>query len=480
MRTEKDFIGEMQITDDALYGIHSMRAHYNFPDRTPFHIEWFKSVAKVKLAVYQTYSRYKQAVESKYTGKKLPVNFIDEGIIDALTKSATELSQGMYFDDFIVPAVQGGAGTSINMNVNEILANRALQISGSKPGHYSFIDPFEHANVFQSTNDVVPTALKITIMELLLELEERINHLRAVIEQKEKKYRNDLRMGFTQLQEAVPSSFGKLFGAYNDALSRDWWRISKALERIKIVNIGGSAIGTGLSVPTYMIMEVVPTLQRLTGLPVTRSENLTDPTSNLDSLVEVHAVLKSHAVNLEKIVSDIRLLSSDMQSSKEIDIPQKQAGSSVMPGKINPVIPEFVISASHKIYSNDSLISAMAGQGQLELNAYIPVIGHAMIDTLKLLIAADETLQKNLFEGMMVYPQVALQRIYSSPSVTTALTPYIGYNNASDIAYLMKNEKIDIFQANEKLNYMNREKLKTVLSPEKLLKLGYQIQDLLE
>ncbi|MFP4524748.1 MAG: lyase family protein [Bacteroidales bacterium] len=480
MRTEKDVIGEMQIPENALYGIHSMRAKHNFPDRTPFHIEWFKSVATVKLAVYQTYFRYKQAVESKYSGEKLPFTFIQEEVIDALIKSSTELSQGKCFDDFIVPGVQGGAGTSINMNVNEIIANRALQILDKNPGQYNLVDPFEHANVFQSTNDVIPTALKITIMKLLLELEERINHLRAVLEQKERSYRNDLRMGFTQLQEAVPSSFGKLFGAYNDALSRDWWRVSKALERIKIVNIGGSAIGTGLSVPTYMIMEVVPTLQRLTGLPVTRSENLTDPTSNLDPLVEVHAILKSHAVNLEKIVSDIRLLSSDMQSFKEITIPQKQVGSSVMPGKINPVIPEFVISASHKIYSNDSLISSLCGQGQLELNAYIPVIGHALIDSLKLLIAAGETIQKNLIEGMVIYPKVALKRIYNSPSVTTALTPYIGYNKASDIAYLMKNEKIDIFQANEKLKYINKEKLKSVLSPEKLLKLGYQIQDLIE
>ncbi|MFO8236368.1 MAG: lyase family protein [Bacteroidales bacterium] len=480
MRTEKDFIGELRIPKDALYGIHALRAKNNFPDQTPFYIEWYKGIATVKLAVYQTYARYKKAVESRYRTADLPIGFFRDDIIDALIKSATELIQGRHFDYFIVPAVQGGAGTSMNMNINEIIANRAIQILSDSPGNYGIVDPFEHANVFQSTNDVIPTALKITVMQLLLDLEGKINNLRGTMETIERRHRNDLRMGFTQLQEAVPSSFGKLFGSYNDALSRDWWRVSKALERIKIVNIGGGAIGTGISVPTYMIMEVAPSLQRLTGLPVTRSENLTDQTSNLDSLVEAHAILKSHAVNLEKMVSDIRLLSSDLITNKEMKIPQKQVGSSVMPGKTNPVIPEFVISASHKVYANDSLITSLCGQGQLELNAYITVVGHAIIDSLKLLIASGHTLRENLLNELEIFPGVALKRLYNSPSITTALTPYIGYNKATELAYLMKSEKIDIFHANEKLNYMNNEKLTSVLTPEKLLKLGYQIKDLLE
>ena len=183
------------------------------------------------------------------------------------------------------------------------------------------------------------------------------------------------------MQEAVPSSFGILFSTYNEALSRDWWRVSKCSERIKQVNLGGGAIGTGLSLPRFFIMEVVPELRKLTGLPLAHSENLSDATSNLDRWVEIHATLKAHAVNLEKMSSDFRLLSSDLAGDKIISIPDRQVGSSIMPGKINPVIPEFVISAAHKIYSNDVLISSLCGQGTLELNAYLPVIGCAVIES---------------------------------------------------------------------------------------------------
>jgi len=227
-------------------------------------------------------------------------------------------------------------------------------------------------------------------------------------------------------------------------------------------------------------MEVVPVLQKLTGLPVTRSENLSDATNNLDSFVEVHSIMKSHAVNLEKMVSDIRLLSSDLTSQKEVSIPQVQVGSSVMPGKINPVIPEYVISVVNKVYSNDALISSMAGKGNLELNAYLPIIGHALLESLKLLIGADKTIKNNLITELKVYPKVALERLYRSPSVTTALIPVIGYNKASELAKLIKTEDMDIFEANKRLDYISEKKLKAILKPSGLLKMGYQIKDLLD
>ncbi len=249
---------------------------------------------------------------------------------------------------------------------------------------------------------MIPTALTVAVMKSLQELEEKINTLRQKVEEYEKKNREKLRPGYTQMQAAVPTSFGNLFSTYNEALSRDWWRVSKCSERIKQVNLGGGAVGTGLSLPRFFIMEVVPELRRLTDLPLAHSENLSDATSNMDKWVEIHATLKAHAVNLEKLSSDFRLLSSDISGTKTLSIPARQVGSSIMPGKINPVIPEFVISAAHKIYSNDVLISSLSGQGVLELNPYLPSIGCAIIESINLLISCNSALLNNLFSGLTI------------------------------------------------------------------------------
>jgi len=315
-------------------------------------------------------------------------------------------------------------------------------------------------------------------MQLLGDLESGINTLRQRIEITEGKYRNELRIAYTQMQEAVPSSYGMLFSTYSEALSRDWWRVSKCFERIKIVNLGGSAVGTGIGVPKFFIMEVVPVLQNLTGLPVTRSENLADATNNLDSFVEVHAILKAHAVNLEKMVSDIRLLASDVAGVHGLQIQQRQVGSSIMPGKVNPVIPEFVISAAHKIYSNDMLISSLSAQGCLDLNAYLPVIGHALLESLKLLIAADKTIADNLIDGLSISAGLGAERLFKSPAITTALSPLIGYRKAVLLSKEMKSSGCDVFEANAKLKLLDEEKLKNVLKPENLLKTGFTLSDL--
>ena len=298
------------------------------------------------------------------------------------------------------------------------------------------------------------------------------------MEEFEKKYRENLRPGYTQMQTAVPSSFGILFSAYNEALSRDWWRVSKCSERIKQVNLGGGAIGTGLSLPRFFIMEVVPELRNLTGLPLAHSENLSDATSNMDKWVEIHATLKAHAVNLEKMSSDFRLLSSDLAGDKSISIPDRQIGSSIMPGKINPVIPEFVISSAHKIYSNDVLISSLSGQGSLELNAYLPVIGCSIIESINLLISCNVTLLNNLFTGLIINETAGYKAVIHSPSVTTALSPHIGYHKAAELAKLMKDKKIDIFEANNILKLIDETKLRSILEPGNLLKLGFSLDDL--
>ncbi len=280
------------------------------------------------------------------------------------------------------------------------------------------------------------------------------------------------------MQEAVPSSFGKLFSSYNDALSRDWWRVSKCAERLKPVNLGGGATGTGMAVPRFFVMNAVSELRELTGLPVSHSENLSDATSNLDKWVEVHATLKTLAVNLEKMASDIRLLASDVAKDKSIAIPRKQVGSSIMPGKINPVIPEFIISASHKVYSNDTLVSSLCGQGCLELNAYLPLIGHTVLGSLKLLIASCKTAGENLMSGLTVNEKAGFDALLMSPSLTTALIPHIGYHKAADLAGLMKERKCDIFEANRILRIMDEILLKTILEPDKLLKSGFSLDDL--
>lgn len=477
MRTEKDILGTKEIDDQALYGIHALRARENFPGNSLFNLNWYKAMGLVKHACYLTYEKYANAIQKKFTDKKQIV-LIDFKTIKLLQNASLRVANGDYFEHFIVPAIQGGAGTSINMNINEIITNIALIEADRKPGAYDFIDTIEHANIFQSTNDTVPTALKVAIMKLLEELEEVINNSRNQVETLEGKYRNAMRIGYTQLQQAVPTSYGKMFSAYSDALSRDWWRVSKCAERIKVVNLGGSAIGSGITVPTYFIMEVVPTLQKLTGLPITRGENMMDATSNMDSFVEIHATLKAHAVNLEKMANDIRLLASDISNHHEFSIPERQTGSSIMPGKINPVISEFLISTAHKVYANDQLVSALAGQGHLELNAYIPQIGDAILDSLEILINANRSMVENLLKGVKIDSKEATAKLFSSPAICTALIPYIGYHKSGELAAYMHKNKVSIFEANNKLQLIEQVKLKQITEPSNLLKLGYKPSNL--
>lgn len=404
----------------------------------------------------------------------------EEKILGTLEATAKAVSEGSYFDQFIVPGCQGGAGTSINLNVNEIITNAALMELGHKPGEYHILDPIEGANMFQSTNDVIPTALTVAVMQLLNELEEGVNKSRFTLEKLETKYRNSLRLGYTQMQEAVPSTYGILFSTYSDAFSRDWWRISKAFERIKVVNLGGGAIGTGISIPRFFIMEVVPALKKLSSLPVTQSENLADATSNLDKWVEVHAILKAHAVNLEKMVSDLRLLSSGLSGEREIELPALQLGSSIMPGKVNPVLPEYIISSAHRIYANDQKITSLSALGCLELNAYLPEIGIAMLESLKLLISMNVALNEKMLKGLKVNEENASKKLFRSPAVTTALSPLLGYNRAADLAKEMKNSGADIFSANRSLGLLDPEQLKKLMEAEQLLKQGFTMDDIRE
>lgn len=480
MRAEKDFIGLVDIPDNALYGIHALRARENFPDNSRFKINWYKAIGLTKLACYHAYQKFREAIALKYPDTELPVKLMDTKTNAALIKSAMEVSEGKHFDHFIVPAISGGAGTSINLNINEIIANLSLQKINESPGNYKVIDPIEDANIYQSTNDVIPTSLKVAVTKLLSKLEESINDLRVHIEFIEDQYRSSVKIGYTQMQEAVPTSWGKVFSNYSEALSRDWWRVSRCFERIKVVNLGGSALGTGITNPQFFIMEVVKELRKLTGQPFTRGDNMTDTTSNLDSFVEVHAILKAHAVNLEKMNADLRLMASELIKSKDIELPPRQTGSSIMPGKVNPVIPEFVISTAHKVYANDMLISNLSGQGCLDLNPYIPVIGNAIIESIELLIAANESILKNMIKGIKINDKQSMDNLYKSPSITTALVPYLGYYKAEVLAKHIKDKNVDIFQANKVLQVIEQDRLNEILKPDNLIKAGFRINEILK
>ncbi len=480
MRKERDCLGEREVPDGALYGIHALRARENFPDRTAFPKAWYRAIGAVKLACYRVCRRFYQEIEARFSPGEAALPRIATGVLEALIAVAEEIyREGAYYDNFIVPAISGGAGTSINMNVNEIIANAALLKLGGRPGDYETIDPTEQANIFQSTNDVIPTALKVAALFLLKDLEEAINGLRLAVEERENEYRQVLRIAYTQMQEAVPSSYGKLFSTYSDALSRDWWRVTRAKERIKVVNLGGGAAGTGLGAPRFFILEAAQELKLLTSLPLTRGENLADATCNLDPLVEASAILKAHAVNLEKMAADLRLLGSDVNRERELLLPRRQVGSSIMPGKINPVISEYTISVAHRIYANDALITSLAGQGSLDLNAYLPLIGTALIENLELLTGACRTLRDNLFADLEIDGTKAAKRLKESPSLTTALIPYLGYHRAGEIARLMKDEGLDIIAAVRKAGFLPEELLLEILRPENLLRLGYSVAEMM-
>lgn len=483
MRTEKDSLGTMEIPDDALYGIHSLRASMNFPCAAPLHELWYRAMGAVKLAYYRVCAEYQAGAKRKFSPEQISsagVRFFEDSVLDVLACAAGEVMDGKHREYFIVPAISGGAGTSINMNINEIIANRALQLIGEFFGSYGIIDPFEHANMFQSTNDVVPTALKIAVMESLDLLDGSINALRMTVERLEKRHSGDLRPGYTEMQEAVPTSFGRLFSTYSAALSRDWWRLSRCHERLKTVNLGGGALGTGLAVPRYVIFRVCDSLKEITSRPVARAENLADATSNLDVFVETHAVMKALAVTLEKMSADLRLLSSDAGAVNGVEIPAVQAGSSIMPGKVNPVIPEYVISACHRVYANDVMVTSLSGQGCLELNAYIPAIGDAMLESLDLLRGAFSALDDNLLRGMIIDGGAEQARLLRSPSISTVLNPVVGYHRASELAKLMNDEGIDVFTANDRLGLLSREYLAYLLEPANLLRLGYSLSEMLD
>ena len=417
MRIEKDFLGEMEIGDNIYYGIHTKRAINNFDvEYKKVNREVIQAMAKVKMATAEANFR----VEKLSLEKK-----------DAIKEACEEVYSGKYDNQFLLPAIQGGAGTSINMNINEVVANIALEKLGNKKGEYDKLSPLEDVNMSQSTNDVYPTAVKIAVIKILRELVDEIMELQYSLQDKESEFADVFKLGRTQLQDALPISLGDEFGAYAEVISRDRWRLYKCEERIRQINLGGTAIGTGVgSSPKYRYI-ATEEIQRLTGFGLARAENLIDCTQNLDSFVEVSGFLKTLAVNLNKIGSDLRLM--DSGSIGEINLPKLQAGSSIMPGKVNPVGAEFIKQIYYKVLGNDMALTVACGDGEFELNAMLPVIADLILENLTLLRDGVRIFNSRVIKGVEANREKCMEYLSKSSSTITLLIEKLGYDKLTEI-----------------------------------------------
>lgn len=462
-RIEKDLLGEHQIPDDALYGIHTVRAVENFS----------LSGRKVNPGLIHGYGAVKLACVR--TNREL--GFCDAAKADAMEQACSEMMAGGLDGHILVDALQGGAGTSTNMNVNEVLANRALQLLGHQPGEYDLVSPLADINLHQSTNDTYPTALKVAAIEKLRGLERELVALQEAFQQKEKKFAHIVKIGRTQLQDAVLTTLGREMSAYAEAFGRDRWRVYKCEERLRVVNLGGTAIGTGLAAPRQYIFRVVEHLRSITGFGLARAENLIDCTQNADVFVEVSGILKACASNLLKISGDLRLLSSGPDAGLgEIRLPNRQAGSSIMPGKVNPVIPEAVSQAAMQVMANDQALTQAASMGSLELNPFMPLIADSLLASLALLTNACTMLRSLCVEGIEADQDRCASFVESSTAAITALVDVIGYQVADEVACDSKASGRSIRSIVVGRGLMTAEQFDQVVSAESVTRLGSPVR----
>ncbi len=420
-RIETDSIGSREVPEEAYYGVQTLRAAENFPI-TGLHVhrEMIRSMAQVKEAA---------AVTNCQEG------LLDEERGRAIVRACRELGRGELDGEILVDPIQGGAGTSLNMNVNEVLANRAIELLGGTKGDYSVVHPNDHVNRSQSTNDVFPTAGKLTVCRLLEKTGKELRRLCRELEKKAEEFYPVIKMGRTQLQDAVPVRLGQEFAAYGAAVERNIKRMETAADEMRQVNMGGTAVGTGINASPGYVRRIVGNLEQVTGIPLRQCGNLMDATSNLDPLTAVSGTVKACAVTLSKIASDLRLLSSGPRTGlAEIRLPGKQNGSSIMPGKINPVIPEVVNQVAFHIMGNDLAVTAAAGAGQLELNAFEPVIFYNLFQSIDMLGHGAATFADNCVSGIRADADRCRELVENSAGMAAALCPYIGYEAAAGIA----------------------------------------------
>ncbi len=456
-RVEHDSIGDKEVPSDAYYGVQSLRAAENFPiTGLTMHPEMVSSIVYIKKAA---------AITNNETGR------LPKEKADAIIKACDEILEGRFLDNFIVDPIQGGAGTSLNMNANEVIANRAIEISGGNKGEYSVIHPNDDVNMGQSTNDVIPTAGKMTTIRLLMNLRIQMQCLQVALSKKAEEFEKVVKMGRTQMQDAVPISLGQEFRAYSDAVLRNVGRLDVAIEEMRSVNMGGTAIGTGINAGEEFISNIVPTLNTVSKMDLKHADDLIDSTQNLDPFVTVSGIVKACAVSLSKIANDLRLMSSGPRTGLgEISLPPRQNGSSIMPGKVNPVIPEVVNQVAFNVIGNDMTITLAAEAGQLELNAFEPIIFYNLFQSIDTLGYAVETFTDNCVTGIGANEKRCRELVENSIGIITVLVPLVGYQKAADTA------KKALYSGRSVLDVVIEEKLldpdtaRDILDPEKMLR----------
>jgi aspartate ammonia-lyase len=454
-RTESDSIGTMVLPSDAYYGIHTARAMANFPISgvtLANHPDFVASLATVKQAAAQT---------------NYDLGLLDDERADAIVRACEEIRAGRLHDSFVVDMIQGGAGTSTNMNANEVIANRALVLLGWRPGDYARLHPLEHVNLSQSTNDTYPTAIKIALQIQISRLHETLLWLAAAFRAKAHQFAGVVKMGRTQLQDAVPMTLGQEFGTYAVMVTEDAERLVEARILVSEINLGGTAIGTGLNAPAGYADRVCRKLCVLTGFELSTATDLIEATQDVGAFVQLSGVLKRSALKVSKICNDLRLLSSGPRAGfNEINLPAVQAGSSIMPGKVNPVIPEVVNQVAFEVVGNDVTISMAAEAGQLQLNAFEPIIALSLFKSLVHLDAACRSLVEKCVVGITANESRLHESVVNSIGVITALNPFIGYAAGARIAKIALESGRSIPDLVIEENLLSAQQVSALLRPE--------------
>lgn len=452
IRMELDALGTRAVPESAYYGIHTGRAMDNFA----------VSGRTVNTNLLHGMVTVKKAAALAH----LKLNTYPAVIALAIVQACDELLTGAYSEQFTVDALQGGAGTSTNMNVNEVIANRAIELLGGERGGYSRVHPLDHVNCCQSTNDVYPTALRIAAIGRVRALSDAFASLQEALQEKEKAFADVLKLGRTELMDALPMMAGQGFGAYAKAVARDRWRLYKVEERLREINIGGTAIGTGLNAPVKYTFVITDILQELTGYGLARSEFPMDPTQNMDVFVEVSGLLKAAAVNLLKISGDLRLLASGPAGGLgELELPAVQAGSSIMPGKVNPVMAEMTGLVAMRVIANDTAVTLAAAGGQLELNAFMPLIADALLESLEILTNAVNLFGERCVRGIRICEQRCHEHVMNSSVLAAALIHHIGYEKSAEIAKQASREGRTVQQVLLETQLLPEEEIVRILNP---------------
>jgi aspartate ammonia-lyase len=420
-RIEKDFLGEKEIPVDAYYGVQTMRATENFPiTGYRLHASLITAMAMVKKAAALA---------------NMEVSRLNPRLGNAIVQAAEEIMDGKWHDQFIVDPIQGGAGTSINMNTNEVIANRGLELLGEKKGDYFHLSPNTHVNMSQSTNDAFPTAIHIAVLKELEKLLATMEKMRDAFGQKAQEFDDVIKMGRTHLQDAVPIRLGQEFEAYRRVLDRDIKRIANSRQHLYEVNMGATAVGTGLNADPRYIEEVVKRLAEISGLPLVRAEHLVDATQNTDAYTEVSAALKVCMMNMSKIANDLRLMASGPRAGLgEISLPARQPGSSIMPGKVNPVMAEVINQVAFQVIGNDNTICLASEAGQLELNVMEPVLVFNLLQSISIMDNAFRVFTQYCLLGIEANRDRMKEYVEKSVGVITAVNPHLGYETAARIA----------------------------------------------